>query len=171
MAPMKSMLYKAWHTARWLDKTPLAWLLAPEVNSTNAGSVAVSCGGTSAGPPGAISALQSTAPPGPSTTVVVQLAGRLRPAKRSRRSWSHTSQRGCRSCKLALSSSPKPKLFSGAGMAPTSATAANATAHSGRLRKAIATRSPGCRPCSCCRRPAMASTAAKKRSKVQRSVP
>ena len=39
IAPMKSMLNKAWQTAMWLDKTALAWLLAPDVNKTKAGPV------------------------------------------------------------------------------------------------------------------------------------
>jgi hypothetical protein len=69
----------------------------------------------------------------------------------------------------SLNSSRCPKLLIGAGTAPTSTEAANATAHSGRLRIAMATRSPGRMPPSACMRPARASTAAKKRSKLQRS--
>jgi hypothetical protein len=45
-APMKSILKMPWHTARWVDSTPLARLVAPEVNRISAGSSALSCGDT-----------------------------------------------------------------------------------------------------------------------------
>ena len=105
-------------------------------------------------------------PAGAESVTTITRSGAPSPATRAWRSGSQNSTLGARSASAACSSSRSPKLLSGAGIAPSRAVATKATAHSGRLRMAIATRSPGHTP-ALCSQLATASASAKKRVKVQ----
>ncbi len=170
-AAMNSMLYSAWHTARCVDSTALAREVEPEVNSSSPGSLGPSC--TGGGPSRWVaSSADSECRPEPaagsaSHRMVAGASSASLAPMRLTRSASASSTLGCTSASAALSSACRPKLLIGAGTAPASAAPMKATAHSGRLRIAMATRSPGCTPN--CSRSAQASesAAANRRSNDQ----